>query len=759
VDTDLLGLLPRGPDRSWAEADRFLSRRASRTFSVLAGGADFSRAKDAAGTLYARLTKTPELFDSLSLTVDGGTAEEIAAFLHKYRYHLLDGESAVLLESGGEKELAAEALAWVYGAMTLTGLDTLDSDPFLLTERETRAYLAAARLSGGNLALRDGALASEFEGKHWVLLRGTLSAAGASLTGKRGGAEVILRAALDTADEKDAVSFVFSGFPFHSRYSAATARREITLISAVSAALILFIFLRFFRSPFPIFLILGAAAVSVASGLAAALLVFRTAHILTLVFGSTLIGISVDYAIHYCCLRTRGLGGSAERNALVKSVTLSFASSLAAFLAFLFAPYAALRQFAVFAAAGLASSCTTVMCLSFGLWKDKTETRGEERFLGGADRFLSGRFRGFVRIAPPALALAALAVVIIRPPVIKNDLRSLYAAPPELREWERIASGVMGYGSAGAYCLVLGENLEEVLEREEDFRARLEARTGARFLGASVFVPSARTQETRYQAASRLGPLAEGQYAALGFPDAAERAAALRRDYENAAGHYALPGALPVPFAEALSGLLISPDGLEESGEERRWHAVILPAEGGFDAEAARALAAEYEWAAFVNTTEDISAQLDALTRMMFVLLAAAFVLILAGLFALYRGLAALRIAAVPALGLLAALAAHSVLSLPLSFFSAAGLALVLGLGLDYMFYLREEAGGRSADAAVILSFATTSVSFGALLFSSFAPVRLLALAAVPGLAAAFAAAFLLREQREKATVRKDAAP
>jgi predicted exporter len=133
----------------------------------------------------------------------------------------------------------------------------------------------------------------------------------------------------------------------------------------------------------------------------------------------------------------------------------------------------------------------------------------------------------------------------------------------------------------------------------------------------------------------------------------------------------------------------------------------------------------------------------------MLALLAAAFALIFAGLFALYRGKPALKTAAVPAAGILAALALHALLGEPLSFFTAAGFALVLGLGLDYVFYLREgaEEKTRGADAAVVLSFVTTALSFGALLLSSFPPVRLLALTAFPGLTAAFVFAFLLREK------------
>jgi predicted RND superfamily exporter protein len=137
----------------------------------------------------------------------------------------------------------------------------------------------------------------------------------------------------------------------------------------------------------------------------------------------------------------------------------------------------------------------------------------------------------------------------------------------------------------------------------------------------------------------------------------------------------------------------------------------------------------------------------------MFKLLAAAYLVIMLGVFIYYRNIiTTLKIAAAPVFIALVSLGLHGLLGLPFSFFTASGLILVLGLGLDYMFYLTEDsapeqdrAGNAGTEQAVVLSYVTTALSFGALLLSSFAPVFLLALAVFPALSAAFVWALLMR--------------
>jgi predicted exporter len=338
---------------------------------------------------------------------------------------------------------------------------------------------------------------------------------------------------------------------------------------------------------------------------------------------------------------------------------------------------------------------------------------------------------------------------------IENNIAGLYTMSPVLKEYETIAAQVLDHGSAGWYFIISGDSAGETLEREEALRQRLDEeidRGNLRsYLAASLFVPSPKTQRRNYEAAAALLPLAETQFERLGFPPEAARA--FREDFAAQAGHFAQPGAgLPPGITEILSNLW--------AGEvEGRWYSRVLPLHAQNE-ELFRSLAAEYtaEYSEeagsvyFVNKTRDIGKELDALTRIMLILFAAAYAVVAIIVNIFYPRREALGICAVPCLLTLVTLAVLSRAGIPLSFFPAVGLILVFGLGLDYIFYVSESR--RTADSplrhtaipAIVLSFATTALSFGALTLSGFIPVRLFGLTVFAGLAAAFAASLLLSE-------------
>jgi predicted exporter len=86
---------------------------------------------------------------------------------------------------------------------------------------------------------------------------------------------------------------------------------------------------------------------------------------------------------------------------------------------------------------------------------------------------------------------------------------------------------------------------------------------------------------------------------------------------------------------------------------------------------------------------------------------------------------------------------------IPLGFFSAAALVLVFGLGLDYIFYMIEKKNQETkklTSLAVVLSFVTTLLSFGALALSSFVPTYIFGITVSAGLSAAFVFAMLLQK-------------
>ncbi|MDR0386814.1 MAG: MMPL family transporter, partial [Treponema sp.] len=729
VNTGLFDILPDSHSlRSVAEAEKALSGRNARGVYILAGSGDFAEAKEAAAALYGRFAGTG-VFESLSLYVDEALFSEFAAYLTDYRYVLLDGETRELLENGGADALAADALAAAYGAFTFTGLDALDRDPFFLADRGMKHFLGSGLLAGSAMSPKEDVLAACYEDVWYVMIRGTLPPEGVAVTNADSGVEKIYAACGEIAAGASGVRFVFSGVPFHSYESSSGAQREISLISTITLIIITIIFLAVFRSVLPVLASVSAVLVSLLIAAASVLLVFREIHVLTFVFGTTLIGMGVDYSIHYF-MNWKGnpalSDGPAIRSRIFRGIAMSFLSSEICFAALFFAPFIILKQFAVFLFTGLLSSWLTAMVIYPRFSLPPAEKRRYPASLfpaGKAAVFSLPARRILKRAVLAAMVLVPLILIIVHRDTVRveNNIAGLYTMSPALRESERIAAQVLDHGSTGWYFIVSGDSAGEVMEHEEALRVRLDEEAGRgnlrSYMAASMFVPSPAVQKRSYEAAKALLPLADSQFASLGFPPEAARA--FEEEFAALAGNFALPGeGLPPNLRDILSNLWIG----EVDG---RWYSCVLPLHARNE-EVFRSLAEESDSVYFVNKVKDIANELDALTRVILILSAAAYVVVGVIINIFYPRREALGICAVPCVLILAALAVLSCAGIPLSFFPVVGLILIFGLGLDYIFYVSESRRiadsplNRTARPAIALSFATTALSFGALSLSGF---------------------------------------
>jgi hypothetical protein len=256
-------------------------------------------------------------------------------------------------------------------------------------------------------------------------------------------------------------------------------------------------------------------------------------------------------------------------------------------------------------------------------------------------------------------------------------------------------------------------------------------------MASSLFVPSVKTQEQNYEAAKSLLSLAEDQFEYLGFPRSG--AILFREDFRQKMGRYSEVDRLPPYLAGILENLWIGEVG-------GRYYSCVLPLHVSVE-EPFRALGDEFDFVFFVNKVKDIGTGLDTLTGIMLVLLIIAYGVIAVTVLILYPRRDALRIIAAPLLSILVTGSVLAAAGIPLGFFSVVGIVMVFGLGLDYMFYRTESRNSNTGTLtvwAIVLSYLTTALSFGALVLSSFPPVHIFGLTVFSGLTTAFISAMLM---------------
>ena len=402
VNSDLTSILPdSSPSRAVSRADRKMSAALNGGFYVLVGHRDFPTARKAAAELFDGIRGHPSL-QAVTLTVDDTLVGRFQEFLYENRYRCLPPETLRLLESGDVERIAADAFQVVSSPLSVGALDHIELDPFLLSNRALQWFVGSGMLNNLAVGVKDGVLAAESGGLWYVLLAFRLKDGGVSTQPRGHVAPVLYSLAEGIGQRTPDLDFVYSGVPFHAYESASRAQTEIVVISAAATTLLVSVVALLFFSIMPLAATVLTMVMGIAAGLAATFMAFREVHLFTVVFGTSLIGISVDYAVVFFAEWMNPLeprdGPSVTRRVL-PGITIGLVTTLVSYVALLFAPFPLLQQMAVFSSVGLVSTFLSVIFI-FPLLKPPTAS-AEERPDPGPERRHRG-LRSLLRAAAPA---------------------------------------------------------------------------------------------------------------------------------------------------------------------------------------------------------------------------------------------------------------------------------------------------------------------------------------------------------------------
>lgn len=744
IDADLFNMFPKSfEEESIRRADDKMTLATGDNVFILVSNASFDVARKVAVQVYDSISASDN-FKSVSLYNGMDNISEITDFVYDYRWNLLDDETIDFINSPGGAEIFAQnALAQAYGAFTMLSLDNLDTDPFMLAEHNLNNYLAAVQKSGVAMSVKDGVLATQYKDNWFIMIRGVLSKKGAALATKNNGVGEIYRVCEPL--EKDGTRFVYSGTPFHSYASSNSASKEITIIGVVSLLAVIVILLLVFHTPMPIFFSVGSILVSVLIAFLTTLATFKKMHVLTLVFGTSLIGSCIDYSIHYFT-HWAGNGelksGKEIREKLLPGLTMAIISTSFCFAILLFAPFTLLKQMALFSVTGLISAFLTTVAIYPYIPLPKGERKigllEKTGWFSGNKK--SQRNRTFLKRIPVIVMFVASIIVLLvcgKRLRIKNDLTKLYTMQGRLKNDTIEAAQIIQYSPTG-WFIVRGDSEDEVLQREESLRGRLEGLPGEKFgyLSPTMFIPSIEKQKQSRSACEKLLALADEQLEYLGFED--DEAEELRKAFKASEKNYISVSAGNVPqfLMDSISTAWLG----EING---KYYTVLVPS-FVFDTEVFKNVCKDDGDLFYVSKASDISADLDHLTKMVLNFFLIAYVAMFVMLKFFYSWKQALKIISIPVLIMLITATIFALCKINLEFFSVTGIILVFGLGLDYIIYMMENERAEESKAkqlepfAILLSFLTTIISFGALALSSFMPVHLIGLAIFVGLATAY---------------------
>jgi predicted exporter len=541
----------------------------------------------------------------------------------------------------------------------------------------------------------------------------------------------------------------------------AKIERAAVRLSIASSILVVTLLLVVYRSLPALGLGLLPVTTGALVGVAAVALGFGAVHGITLGFGITLIGESVDYSIYFFIQSRHALNPIAGRSwqqLWWPTVRLGMLTSVCGFASLLPSGFPGLKQLGLYSIGGLIAAALVTRFVLPALLPRDFAIRDVAPFGARAAALL----QGVRRIGRAATALWSVALVMLAIAVLYHDRATLWnrelsaLSPVSIEEQDYDAKLRADLGAADVRDLVIvsGPDLESILRSAERAAHALQALVDEKAIGGfespANYLPSMATQEMRRSGLPSAPELRANLKQALdGLPLRADRLQPFLEDIE-ATRHAALVSARDLVGTSLNAGF----DTLILHQRDK-WDA-LLPLRGAAadrPIDMARVVTALKDAKVDDAQVLDLKQESDALYASY---LSEAIRFSLAGflaltallLFALRSPLRVARVLAPLVLAVLTVAAGLAVGGVRLSILHLVGMLLIVAVGSNYaLFFDRQtHAEGDGSEpltlASLVIANASTVIGFGLLSFSQIPVLVALGTTVAPGafLALLFAA-------------------
>ena len=761
-DTDIMALLPvEQRDPVLQQAFTHMVDAAQQRLVVLVGADDWDHARAAADAYSSVLARQPALLQR-TVQLSAQNQQDWLAPSQQMRLSLLTPAQQAALRQQTPKYWVDTALQQLYSPFSGPKLGAWQDDPFGLFNG-----WVLARAQETPVRPRDGYLFVEDQGRPYIVLLLNLRQPAFSMATQQALLPLLDQAGAAARQAVPTVELVSAGVVLHAGAGSAQASREMSTIGIGSLLGVILLMWLTFRSLRPIAMIVLSIGVGCLASFSLCWMIFGQVHLLTLVFGASLIGVAQDYGIYFLCSRVaadRALGSWQLLRRLMPGLALTLAAAVIGYIGLALTPFPGLRQMAVFSVLGLVFAWLTVV-----FWFPALLTAQTLKNSAFAGWF--GRTRrhwpllGMNRASAVAVLLFGIfAVAGMTRLTVNDDIRSLQTPPKALLADQIKLGKLLDAPTPVQFYLVRGASAEQVLQREEALKQRLEPLVAKHVISGyqamSNWTPSIREQAANRALVTQALLAADGPLQALAAQlgedagwVAQMRSRALSAAASANGGHDLTPAAFLKSAASEPSRFLWLG---EIEGAQGRVHASIVALRGlnnYGNLPLLKQAAGELEGVSWVDKVSEISSVLGHYRQYMGWVLLGAYAAIFLLLFTRYRS-TAWRVLTPPAVASIATLAMLGLLGQPLQLFHVLALMLILGLGVDYGIFLQEQSMQRDRFAwlTVGLSAASALLSFGLLALSATPPLHAFGFTMLIGIAVVWLVApcFSQDSQQEK---------
>lgn len=502
--TDITNFMPDGRSAELAALARHLARSdlARTMFLTVApasGERDDERVARAVTALKERLAGNPEV-EWIRSGPQDTDLEQVWKLYFPHRFALVslepEREIPALLEPAtleAAARRAREALASPAAALVKR---SLPADPLGFSTRlldRMRAESPALEIRHGTFFSPDGwgvlmlaTKSSAFDARRQAPLLADIDASFEAIL-EREGADLVL--------EKSGAN----RFSVDAERSMMRDMGWIAVTSILGIATLVFVY---FRSAMRFALAMMPSVAGILAATALGLVVFGHLDGLTLAFGTSLIGVTVDYPVHL--LNHQSMLAGSRRDVVLRlapSLAMGALTTVASFVGLSMTSFPGFREIGFFAAVGVAAALAVTLFVLPWFLGDATRRPPRAAWataavLGRGVDWALGHRRA---LAAVPILTAAIGAVMLPRLSWQDDLSSLGNVNPALQQEETRVRGRVAPYEAGRVVLVMAGNEQDALERSEDVCRRMEKlRTQGAIGGyrsATGIVWSARLQE------------------------------------------------------------------------------------------------------------------------------------------------------------------------------------------------------------------------------------------------------------------------
>ncbi|HHF2890329.1 TPA: MMPL family transporter [Vibrio diabolicus] len=702
IETNILKLLPKNQQNPVAE-QAFESVSASMSDKVIfVITAPDKNALFAAAAEFDKELRQSNHFRDVVGKISPQEQQAWASYYFKHRFQLLTPEQRERLSQNPEQQVQ-HVIQSLYNPFSGVTGQELQNDPFLLF----RDYLSQVTQQSSSFRLDNGYLSVEKDGAQYLLITAELKDSPYSLTGQLAVPDI--QALEQNVAQKYGAEVAHTGVLFYADFGTQSAKSEISTIGVFSLLGIIALFVLVFRSVMPLSLALLSITIGLLVALSVTTWIFGKVHLFSLVFGASLIGVSIDYAFHYLTERlAAGNEWDSEQGLkhIFIAITLGLITSLIGYLGMLVAPFPGLQQLALFSSIGLIAAYITVVAWYPILARNPSRSISNLPGQSLLAKWLTLWNQPRIKVGLPMLCVVVSGFFLLQLNY-DDDIRLLQTMPNDLKQQETLITTLSGMQSSQQMLVITADDDENLMKKLESLTPTLEAwktdSTIESYQSLSRYLSSVERQQQDYQ-------LIRDLYATQSSPFASGLSLSKKPKMDA--------DFIPVTVEQYLQNPVSAPVRFLHLGKIKGKSATVVVLNQLQDSAVVKAFAKSQSDVVYLNKAEEISTLFGEYRIKIMELLAAASAVIFLVLIKRYGLQHSCRVLLPSLIACACGLATAVAMGTTLNLFNLLGLVLILGIGIDYTLFFAEKARSVSTLLAITLSAITTVLSFGLLSLS-----------------------------------------